>query len=341
MLLKRFNHILLSGAALGIILSTALTAQAADLTFGVMPVVFDGDLTPAVKSICTQRLALGLKATGAIVKDGPRVTKLMPTEGACDDVCRQKIAAALQAQYIVGATVKGEDRFYELHLWLADAESGKASVQVKRTCHVCSLTALARSMDLAASALRAKVKTERAVPGDVTVETAPAAAMLEVDGQPMGQTPTKLKLLPGKHEIVAKLEGYLAARKTLTVIAGSEETVTLNLVAEAKARRSKVRPILGWTGIALGAASMVTGIVLMVMDGEGTCESAWPGEDCPERLNTLPLGAAFFGTGAALSGVGAYLLLSESVTKVARSDSRRLSLVPLRQGVGLSFWGSF
>jgi hypothetical protein len=61
----------------------------------------------------------------------------------------------------------------------------------------------------------------------------------------------------------------------------------------------------GWIGVGAGVATIATGIVLFVLDGQGTCGG--PGT-CPERYKTQNVGIATFAGGVAVT-LGGLLML--------------------------------
>ena len=66
--------------------------------------------------------------------------------------------------------------------------------------------------------------------GTVSVKSTPDAADLSADGGFVGNTPSSLKLPPGKHTIKVSMQGYKDWTREITVNAGSE--VTLNAVLQ-------------------------------------------------------------------------------------------------------------
>ncbi len=67
-------------------------------------------------------------------------------------------------------------------------------------------------------------------PVEVTLETDPKDAVLQVDGKLAGVSPTRVSLAPGSHEVIAELDGYQSARTDVMVEPGKPRTVKLKLV---------------------------------------------------------------------------------------------------------------
>ena len=65
--------------------------------------------------------------------------------------------------------------------------------------------------------------------GMVNVTSNPAGADVNLDGDFVGNTPSALKLAPGKHTIAVKLKGYKDWSREINVQSGSELQLTANL----------------------------------------------------------------------------------------------------------------
>jgi hypothetical protein len=60
--------------------------------------------------------------------------------------------------------------------------------------------------------------------------TRPISAEVYLDGKRLGETPLyKRKLAPGYHTVVARLEGYKVARRSIRLLAGRAASVVLEL----------------------------------------------------------------------------------------------------------------
>ncbi len=68
-------------------------------------------------------------------------------------------------------------------------------------------------------------------PVAVAVETTPPGAQLSADGAPGVATPTTLSLVPGTHELVARLDGYQPARIEIIVSPGQPRSAKITLMA--------------------------------------------------------------------------------------------------------------
>ncbi|MGK3996175.1 PEGA domain-containing protein [Sorangium sp. So ce1024] len=132
----------------------------------------------------------------------------------------------------------------------------------------------------------ASLKEALAKVASVTVQVTPAGAEVTVDGAVMGTAPLAdpVFLDPGKHDIGAKLDGYVPATRPIVASAGGKETIALQLepapahdagvrtvvvgpVAPGAPQADVRTPLLIAGGIAAGAG-IVTGVVFAVLHGE-------------------------------------------------------------------------
>ncbi|MGK4006742.1 PEGA domain-containing protein [Sorangium sp. So ce1036] len=165
-------------------------------------------------------------------------------------------------------------------------------------------------------AAEASLKEALAKVASVTVQVAPQGAEVTVDGAAVGRAPLPdpVFLDPGKHEIGARLEGHMPAKRPIEAAAGAAETVVLQLERRpapdagvgagagvvvgpvAPPPRDDVRTaVLVGGGIAAGAG-VAAGVVLTVLsngrasDAEGIRSALlkeWGGEHrCPSGDQT-------------------------------------------------------
>jgi hypothetical protein len=125
----------------------------------------------------------------------------------------------------------------------------------------------------------------RSLLADVTLVVKPAAAAVLVDGRAVALGLEGIVKLPaGSHVVEASAPGYVADRRALTVVAGTPQTVSLDLVAVPRTGRLRVQ------ASELGARVAVDGkdlgpspVELELLAGGHTVEVAAPGY-VPSRL---------------------------------------------------------
>jgi tetratricopeptide (TPR) repeat protein len=124
----------------------------------------------------------------------------------------------------------------------------------------------------------AKIKAEH-YPAKLRVKTETPDATVRVDDEPKGP-PGTIELPPGKHRVEVRAPGHLAATQDVTLVGEQEKEVVFTLEpqpperppAEPPPYRMPVEPpesrspwrTVGWIGVGVGAATIVTSAVLDV-----------------------------------------------------------------------------
>jgi len=281
----------------------------------VLPLEHHGPMNEGVRSSLSRQLRQGLSATGLdVIGEEKTRPALGDDAGGCvDPRCRRMVAGKLGCRFIAGGSVRAdEDRSYVVELWLADGYSGEVVARVKQHCEICGLKAVSERMDLAASALGAKARATTRVPARLVVSTAPPEASVEVDGDPVGNSPQELELAAGAHRIVVRAPGYLAATRTVQAVAGVEERVRIKLIPAGPKR--SWHGIAGWTVLGGALVSLAVATTLFAVDGGDLgCEREReiPGGQCPQIRDTRAGAWTAAGIGLGASVLGVYLLLKQ------------------------------
>lgn len=98
-----------------------------------------------------------------------------------------------------------------------------------------------------------KPRIKETPPGELTIESSPASAIITLDGKIMGTTPVKATLKEGGHEVIAEIDGYVTARTEVVLSPGQSRKVTIELEPLAARGRGKLRfPLVGVIVIAVG-----------------------------------------------------------------------------------------
>ncbi len=79
-------------------------------------------------------------------------------------------------------------------------------------------------------------------PTELYVRTTPAGATLFLDGKELGTAPDVFEVAPGKHELLAVLEGYKSAKREIVVPATRIERVILTLEVRSPSAGTGVKP---------------------------------------------------------------------------------------------------
>jgi hypothetical protein len=271
-------------------------------TAAVAALTFAGEVSEGLREALVKRLGAGLRASG------------LPVAGqlSCDhgQACLHGAWVKLGTRYVAGGRVSGADREFEIALWLADAPTGKVLARVVQRCEICGLQAVADKMELAASALRAKLAAARQAPGRLLVESDPPGAAIVIDGRTVGPAPRELLLQPGRHRVRLRREGYLPVERSISAVSGQQDRLRLHLIAAPRPSRRPLK-VAGWVGGGAGLAALVAGIALLAVDGnQADCggEQQVRGGQCPSVIDSAAGGWTLVSLGGVALVSGAYLL---------------------------------
>ncbi|MBX3274322.1 MAG: PEGA domain-containing protein [Sandaracinaceae bacterium] len=151
---------------------------------------------------------------------------------------------------------------------------------------------------------RATVAMPSAQGGSLRVIASAPGAIISVDGEALGPSPaTATNLAPGEHIVEARAEGYQPARQTVTVTAGQQRVVSLDMQAEqGSAGRIIVRANVEGASVLVDNQDRGTAPVVMtpepgphaiVVRADGhqeystTCETG-PGRNCEVEARLTP-----------------------------------------------------
>ncbi len=151
---------------------------------------------------------------------------------------------------------------------------------------------------------RATVSMPTQQGGRLRVITTAPGAVISVDGEALGPSPvTAENLAPGEHIVEATADGYESARQTVTITAGQQRVVSLDLAAiQGEAGRIVVRANVDGATVLIdneerGSAPVVANVtagphaVVVRADGHQeystTCETG-PGQNCEVEATLVP-----------------------------------------------------
>ena len=247
----------------------AAHAHAARTRIAVLGVSAE-QLRPEVREKIASAVAGGLAASGADVVDSAATAKGAAAKGITDcetPTCRIAIAEATGARYLMRGSVQTMGRNYTVHLEMIDGTTGTVIGVREDRCEICTENEAYETASVTASALKAEVVKRPAAPGDGA--EARKIAVTDVAYPAVKDAPTA----------------------PMVSASGSPPD------REAPPR---MRP-WGWAAIGAGAAALAAGIVLVAIDGHGTC-GADPPDQCKNMYTTRGGGIALI-TGGALGAV--------------------------------------
>jgi hypothetical protein len=298
----------------------------------VAHVDFEGNVAEAARDLFESRVVEGLAAAQFEVFASAAVSQKLAAAGQrlanCrDGGCYPELARALGVNYLVAARVSASNKNYEISLEIINGRTGGVIGTNRERCEICGVDEAGEKMALAAGALRARLEALVTAPARFIIRSRPGGVPITGAGARGGRTPIDRALAGGPHKLELAAPGYDRLDRTVTVVAGVDETIDLELVPiPMKFPFRKA----GWAALVVGVAAMAAGIWAVTTDGNQiSCTDATQdvNRHCPTVRDNRALGAALIGGGAAAATLGgAWIYISGGMSGVAapaeRADAR-------------------
>ena len=169
-----------------------------------------------------------------------------------DGGCYPALARVLGVNYLVAARVSESNKNYEISLEIINGRTGGVIGTNRERCEICGVDEAGEKMALAATALRARLEALVTAPARFIIRSRPAGVAITIDGAPAGHTPIDRELAGGPHKLELAAPGYDSLDRTVTVVAGVDETIDLELVPiPMKFPFRKA----GWAALVVGVAA--------------------------------------------------------------------------------------
>jgi hypothetical protein len=297
-------------AVLGMVAPAPVAAQAPEAhRVDVRPLEVEGELPAHQRAQLEEAIGQGVARSGLEIVDDPGADTVTAT-----------------------VRVQGGDQHLAMQLAGAD---GVARAKVEQTCDLCGAAELAELAADLAAALGRKVGAQDGQPPRLDVQSRPAGARVLVDGVAVGTTPLQVDVEPGEHTVAVEREGHSTRTHELSFAPGELESLSVTLEPDRG-----VLPWLaavGWTGLAVGAASAAGGVTLLAIDGrpittDCTGDNRDDDGDCKFVHETLGGGVALIAVGAVLIAGG----ITAIVLSRPRGEARRRARVH-PAGLGIRF----
>jgi TolB-like protein len=291
----------------------ATPAQARQVTdpgvqrVAVVRLSFAGEIPEAGKDMFGGRLVQGLTAARfqVLATAGLRDTPAGVASADCSDPsCYPGVARKLGVGYLVVGSVTENSKTYQIALDLINGRTGAIMGSVRQQCETCGIEEAGEKMDLAASALRARLEAATRVPARFVIRSHPSDVSARIDGRVVGRTPLDIELAGGEHHLVLSLGGHEPLNRTFIVVSGVDESMDLTLLATTTTFPYRA---VGWTALTGGVLAIAAGAIALIIDGrEVSCTAADqdPKGHCPLVRQTSLLGAVLLGVGSAAATVG-------------------------------------
>ena len=296
----------------------------------VLPPAIEGELPAARQHELVDALLGGLRRGEFEVVDAPAGETCRAVE------CASEVARRVEADYAVAMTVTIDRRDYAIALDLVEASSGRSTAHSEQRCEVCGIAEAREVVDGQATRLRDRLDALTVEAPTMAFESEPPGAIVRLDGRVVGETPFERPVEPGPHRAEAAKEGFVAEARDFEAVAGVRSTIRFELDRVPRSVRYRKLRAFGWTALGLGAASVVTGVVLIAIDGKpntASCdgENIDPRGNCKFLYATLEAGIAVTAIGVALVGTGIGIAVG---TRDRRDRRARLDVGP--RGIAIS-----
>jgi hypothetical protein len=239
-------------------------------TIAVLPLVIDGDLPASFRDQLQSRLTEG------VARGARPVLALDPSTRCAEAPCMRDIGRTSGARWIARARVVVRDRDFDVGLELFDARDGAILTKTSGTCEVCAIAEVGDMLADQAGVLDRKLEALAHAPPSVRFESRPTGALVWLDGKLVGPTPVERTVEAGRHRARAELDDHLPLEIQFDAIAGTHETIPLELSAVPK-KRLRMRNA-GWGMLGVGFGLAAAGIPLLALHGR-PYESRCSGDD--------------------------------------------------------------
>ncbi len=318
---------------LGIVLAAA-PARAGSSSYAVVAIDISGDADPNLRAQVQVGLERGVEASGSKLTGYDEVQRRLESKpalaGCLSTTCLASIAAVVGTEQMIRVSIAANGANYDIELELLGVD-GPIRMRTG-TCTVCTVSDLA---DLVATRVGDLLTGGDGTPVALEIVTEPIGATLDIPGVGSQTSPWKGTLAPGTYAIEVRHRGYLGLRQEITVTDdGRDQRFELRLQArpaEAQPRFARLKWIAGGGA----AAALVTGVILLGLDGNATCDVG--GVTCPEVYDTGSAGALLTLLGVAGAGVAGYMFWSDH----RDGHEREAIVVPTAGGAAASLRWTF
>jgi len=320
--------------ALGLGSSNAAGAERPETeaeTVAVLPLAIEGELPP------TWRAQLQSRVIEGMARGQRPVLALESGAGCTAATCMREIAAERGARWIMRARVTVRDRDFDVALELFDGRDGARVTASSGTCEVCAIAEVGDMLADQAGVLDNKLAALAHAPPVIRFESRPKGALVWIDGELVGPAPIERTVEEGRHRARAELGDHLPLEVQFDAVAGTRESIALELSPVPRGRRRLQRA--GWGLFGAGLGVVAAGIPLLVLHGRPYARRCTGSDvdadgDCRFRYGTRTGGAVTVAIGAASIVTGIVLV----AVATRRGLPPRKSSARVRwHGAGLAF----
>lgn len=279
-----------------------------------------------------------------------RVAEVMKCAAARDSACIGRVLDEAGADRLITFKIS-DDKYKNKPVRVVVVQILRRGADVlasgQRYCEACRDDLLA---DLVRSVMTgALLDARRALnPTKLVIQSVPAGALVQVDGQPIGPTPVDRPIDPGTHTIEVQAKDHRAFSQEVTVADGEIKKIVAKLEPLTPGHRIGEPPggsqsitqggsehsIAPWLVIGGGAALAAGGGVLLWLDEDDTSN----GHRVPSYRDTALGGGALVVAGAAVATAGVIWYMRE---RNASDEAPRPTVTIENGGARIGIAGSF
>jgi hypothetical protein len=271
----------------------------------VMPIAIEGELPQSWRAQLQSRLVEGMAR-------GRRPVLAVDAPARCTDAaCMRELGRTSGARWIARARVVVRDRDFDVAVELFDARAGTSLTKSAGTCEVCAIAEVGDMLADEAGVLDRKLDALSQAPPVIRFESRPSGALVWVDDALLGPTPVERTLAEGRHRARAELDDHLPLEVHFDAVAGTRESIALELTRVPRGRRALQRA--GWGLFGAGLLTLGAGVPLLALHGRPytrKCSGADVDDDgdCRYRYGTAAGGGTLVGLGGAAVIAGIVLV---------------------------------
>jgi hypothetical protein len=333
-----------------LLLTTAIAGAAhadrAD-SVAVVGVQLTGDGAPELRVHLERSVERGLARAGMDVVPREAIAAALQARpdlaGCTSTACLVSLTEIVGASYFVRGQVDAAGTSYTMSLdLLAGAVDGGVVGSSTGDCPVCTIIEVNQALEKRAAEL-GRARHRQLV--SVVIVSEPAGAQLRVDRRDLGPGPVRLQLAPGDHVIEATQPGFAPGRRAVHISAEAAnrvEQVRLVLIPHPTVRASSGKPrrslrLWKWTAAGATAAALVTGVILVGLDGDNACTPKGDQRQCQNVYDTGTAGLASIAAGTALGATTAWLFYADR----PRAARTHIDVTVAGRGAYGSLWFGF
>lgn len=333
-----------------VVLGQPRSSVAAPLRFAAIPIKVTESSVESQASRLRQALTVTLSKRGLQSNSTSEIDHLLvATDFSCiKPACLADTSHVLKVDVLIGGEFLRKNKQHgTLKLWLYHAQDKKLVRVEEKICLRCTSTQLISEIRPLAGRLLSRVQGVDP-PARLAIRSNPQGALARVDGTPVGVSDMVLTLVPGYHVVTLHRDGYELFIREVQVLSGKTVSIVaaltpaaptaktsavvvetpvpskegLNTSRSMPPSRRKFAPYK-WASLGVGVLGLATGIPLMVVDGQATCDPKFPYAVCPKVRDTFTPGALLTGLGAAAAiGAGILFYLDYTATTTAEPIAR-------------------